>query len=190
MNPGDQAEKMSGHRFAYEHGVVHRDISVGNLLIALKGHDIPPSARSDSQDARGCLIDFDHAKRTRTVEERKVAFDADEACRLTKMSVYQTCSEDWEERVTDEVVHRAVHLVKRRYPNESSPSQITQLATQYIQAALQHRKLSNRAPPSGNVYTPGALGWDRPLLVRSCVSTVRHRLEVHTDLRSSVLLFH
>ncbi|KAI0653800.1 hypothetical protein C8Q70DRAFT_937459 [Cubamyces menziesii] len=65
--------------------------------------------------------------------------------------------EDWEERVTDEVVHRAVHLVKRRYPTESSPSQITQLATQYIQAALEYHKLSNRAPPSGNVYTPESL---------------------------------
>ncbi|KAJ8487185.1 hypothetical protein ONZ51_g4349 [Trametes cubensis] len=123
---------VRGHRFAYKHGVVHRDISPANLLIALTGDDITPSSRSDPYDVRGCLIDFDHAKRTRTVEERKVAFDADEARRLTKMSVYHTCSEDWEERVTDEVVHRAVHLVKRRYPNESSPSKITQLATQSV----------------------------------------------------------
>ncbi|KAH9885619.1 hypothetical protein C8Q73DRAFT_659679 [Cubamyces lactineus] len=156
---------VRGHRFAYEHGVVHRDISAGNLLIALRGHDISPSAHSGPQDVRGCLIDFDHAKRTRTVEERKITYDADEIRRLTNMKLYHDYTEEWAEQVTDEVVSRAVHLVKHHYPKESRPNKITQDAVWYIEAALEYYKLSGRAPPPGNVYTPEALGWDGPLLL-------------------------
>ncbi|KAH9885620.1 hypothetical protein C8Q73DRAFT_300552 [Cubamyces lactineus] len=155
---------VRGHRFAYEHGVVHRDISAGNLLIALRGHDIPPSAHSEPQDVRGCLIDFDHAKRTRTVEERTIQYVVEDVRQLIDMDVFRVNTKELAEQVTDEVVSRAVHLVKHHYPNESRPYMITIDAVWYIEAALEYYKLSGRAPPPGNVYTPEALGWDGPLL--------------------------
>ncbi|KAI0329138.1 hypothetical protein GY45DRAFT_1337665 [Cubamyces sp. BRFM 1775] len=159
---GVQAERTTGHRFAYEHGVVHRDVSPANLLIVLDNHQF--ASPSDSRVVRGCLIDFDHAKRTRTVEERKVAFDADEARRLTGADVRRTYSGGWGGQVTDEVVHRAVHLVKQRMPYISDAAKITRFAVEYIEAALERYKDSGQPPPPDNLYTPKALGWDGPLL--------------------------
>ncbi|KAI0329144.1 hypothetical protein GY45DRAFT_1418167 [Cubamyces sp. BRFM 1775] len=155
---------IRGHRFAYKHGVVHRDISPANLLIALTGDDIPPSSRFDPYDVRGCLIDFDHAKRTQTVEERKVAFDADEVHRLTDLEGYRFFTRKDTDMVTDEVVHRAVHLIKRREPYISDAADITMHARFYIKAALERYKDSGRRPPPNNLYTPEALRWNVPLL--------------------------
>lgn len=41
----------SGHRYSYEKGVLHRDISVGNILITGKSE----------HGRRGALIDYDNA---------------------------------------------------------------------------------------------------------------------------------
>ncbi|KAH9891353.1 hypothetical protein C8Q73DRAFT_782828 [Cubamyces lactineus] len=179
---------VRGHRFAYKHGVVHRDISAGNLLIALKGREISPSAHSEPQDVRGCLIDFDHAKRTRTVEERTVQYVVEDVRQLIDMDVFRVVSSRWAEHVTDEVALRAVHLVKHRYPNESSPGEITIRATIYIRAGLEYYKLSGRAPPPGNVYTPEALGWDGPLLLPP-EPIRRHVPERRGEVRSGTLPF-
>ena len=48
------ADYLQGYRTAYEKGVIHRDMSVGNILI----NGLP----QDTQGNRGFIIDLDHAK--------------------------------------------------------------------------------------------------------------------------------
>ncbi|KAG5636006.1 hypothetical protein H0H81_009386 [Sphagnurus paluster] len=47
---------LHDHHRAHEKGVIHRDVSIGNLMIFLRNAD-------DFKDTFGRLIDFDHAKR-------------------------------------------------------------------------------------------------------------------------------
>lgn len=47
---------LPGHRHLWLDGVLHRDISVGNVLI------VPVESKPGK--TRGCLTDFDHAKQT------------------------------------------------------------------------------------------------------------------------------
>ena len=47
------ADYLQGYRTAYEKGVIHRDMSVGNILI----NRLP----QDTKGNRGFIIDFDHA---------------------------------------------------------------------------------------------------------------------------------
>jgi serine/threonine protein kinase len=44
----------SAHRFLYYRGILHRDVSLGNILICPNGADVEMTT--------GCLIDLDHAK--------------------------------------------------------------------------------------------------------------------------------
>src|SRR5260221_3762399 len=47
-----------GHKYHYERGVLHRDISPGNILIKWQ-----PGSKADEPSGSGCLIDLDHAKK-------------------------------------------------------------------------------------------------------------------------------
>lgn len=46
----------SAHRYLYYKGILHRDISIGNILISPDG--------INAEKTSGCLIDLDYAKKT------------------------------------------------------------------------------------------------------------------------------
>ncbi|KAI0659181.1 hypothetical protein C8Q70DRAFT_1054025 [Cubamyces menziesii] len=96
------------------------------------------------------------------MEERIIKYDPNEARQLTNMAVYRAVFKDWTDQVTEEVVYRAVHLVKQRYRDR--PGITRSASTYYIAAALDCYDKSERAPPPNNVYTPESFGWDAPLL--------------------------
>ena len=50
--------RFIGHKYLYERGVLHRDISPGNILIKWR-----PGCDVDQPSTSGCLIDLDHAKK-------------------------------------------------------------------------------------------------------------------------------
>jgi len=53
-----------GHKYLYERGVLHRDISPGNILIKWR-----PGSEGDEGSGSGCLIDLDHAKKGKPSSE-------------------------------------------------------------------------------------------------------------------------
>jgi len=53
-----------GHKYLYERGVLHRDISPGNILIKWQ-----PGYEGDEPSVSGCLIDLDHAKKGKPFSE-------------------------------------------------------------------------------------------------------------------------
>lgn len=56
-----QLTKLLGHRNAYNGGVLHRDISGGNILIKIRRAS---GGEADAKaNQRGVLIDFDNATR-------------------------------------------------------------------------------------------------------------------------------
>ena len=54
-----------GHKYLYERGVLHRDISPGNILIKWR-----PGSKADEPSVSGCLIDLDHAKKAKLAQNR------------------------------------------------------------------------------------------------------------------------
>ena len=53
-----------GHKYLYENGVLHRDISPGNILIKWR-----PGSEAGQHGTSGCLIDLDHAKKGKPSEQ-------------------------------------------------------------------------------------------------------------------------
>ena len=53
-----------GHKYLYESGVLHRDISPGNILIKWQ-----PDSGTGQHGTSGCLIDLDHAKKGKPSEQ-------------------------------------------------------------------------------------------------------------------------
>ena len=53
-----------GHKYLYENGVLHRDISPGNILIKWR-----LESEADQPGTSGCLIDLDHAKKGKPSEQ-------------------------------------------------------------------------------------------------------------------------
>jgi len=53
-----------GHKYLYERGVLHRDISPSNILIKWR-----PGSEADEPSVSGCLIDLDHAKKGKPSSE-------------------------------------------------------------------------------------------------------------------------
>lgn len=160
-----QAELLEGHRFAYVHGVLHRDISAGNLLIAPMGSGA--SSQPHFQGIRGCLIDFGHAKRIQIVSERKISFKEIDTPLLPMY-----LEAEWRPRpgqVSEAVVQRALHCFKlRNREPRLAPLYYIGHIVSYIHAAWHYHKSSGLTPPVGNVYTPEDFGWNTALLVCYC----------------------
>ncbi|EIW57776.1 uncharacterized protein TRAVEDRAFT_48806 [Trametes versicolor FP-101664 SS1] len=164
---------VRGHRFAYVHGVLHRDVSAANLLIAPADSGTGPQPHS--QGVRGCLIDFGHAKRIQTVAERKISF---EEIDTPLLPMYLQAWESPPGQVSEAVVQRAHHLIRLRYERSNPPEHPTLIGTkpsvppayymmnvvQYIHAAFRYHKSSGLTPPADDVYTPEDLGWNTALL--------------------------
>jgi serine/threonine protein kinase len=64
---------FKGHKYLYERGVLHRDISPGNILIKWR-----PGSEADQPSTSGCLIDLDHGKRGTPYSTQAQAPPADE----------------------------------------------------------------------------------------------------------------
>ncbi|OSD08224.1 hypothetical protein PYCCODRAFT_1462501 [Trametes coccinea BRFM310] len=149
---------VRGHRFAYVNGYVQRDVSAGNLLIALLRR--AGSMQSQSPSVRGCLIDFDHAKEVQPVSKRKLELqplDVSEPYTMFRKSMPELA-----ERITEDVYERAFQLVNLRDP-DLTVLQLTATTAQYIRAAMYYCEMSGRTIPNG-VYTPEHLGWNVDLL--------------------------
>ncbi|KAF9479397.1 hypothetical protein BDN70DRAFT_993527 [Pholiota conissans] len=52
-------DAIEGHKYLYERGILHRDISPGNIIIVKRK---PAPGKADDESYGGCLIDLDHAQ--------------------------------------------------------------------------------------------------------------------------------
>ncbi|OSD08234.1 hypothetical protein PYCCODRAFT_1357249 [Trametes coccinea BRFM310] len=149
---------VRGHRFAYIHGYVQRDVSAGNLLIAMLRRD--SFTQTQSPGIRGCLIDFDHAKEVQPVENRKAELPPCE-----ELDLYTSFRQDNRElvkHITREVIKRALQVIKFKAP-EADDDELRFNAKKYIKAALHYYEISGRTIPT-DAYTPEQLGWNVDLL--------------------------
>jgi serine/threonine protein kinase len=138
----DQAwlTRFIGHRYLYERGVLHRDISPGNILIKWQ-----PGSEADQSSTSGCLIDLDHAKRGKPPSEQVTAQPVDDD--LNDL-VLLWCSK---KGVKTDVARQALVF----FPVGDDDDAIALLA--YLKAALAHT-LRFR-PLNGQLCTPQHLGW-------------------------------
>lgn len=128
-----------GHQCLYKKGVLHRDISPGNILIKWQ-----PGIEADQPSTSGCLIDLDHAKKgkpsSKQVTARSVDDDLDDLVRLW-------CSK---KRVEMDVARLSLEFFPMNQ-NNALP------ALTYLNAALE-RALTFR-PLNQQPCTPQHLRW-------------------------------
>jgi len=63
-----------GHKYLYEGGVLHQDISPGNILMKWQ-----PGSQAGQSSTSGRLIDLDHAKRGKSSSEQEIAQPVDDS---------------------------------------------------------------------------------------------------------------
>ena len=135
-----------GHKYLYERGVLHRDISPGNILIKWR-----PGSEPGQPSTSGCLIDLDHAKRGKPSIEMS-AQSVDDVLVVDEV-VLLWCSM---KNVETEVARQASLF----FPSDSVGLTIT-----YLKAALEHA--SEFRPFTEQLCTPQYLGWNSVRLHRS-----------------------
>lgn len=136
-----------GHKYLYERGVLHRDISPGNVLIQWR-----PGSEANRTSTSGCLIDLDHAKKGKTSSEGVTASSVDDD--LDDL-VLLWCSK---KSVETDVARRAFEFFLKT-PNNIGPT------LTYVGAALEHAL--NFRSFNGQLCTLQHLGWKpvwQPLL--------------------------
>ena len=127
-----------GHKYLYERGVLHRDISPGNILIKWR-----PGSEADQPSTSGCLIDLDHAKKGKPSEQvaaQSVNDDLDEL-------VHLWCSK---KRVGMDVGRQALRFFPVKNDNPG-PTMVYLNAT--LEHALKFRSLTKQ------LCTPQHLRW-------------------------------
>ena len=98
---------ISGHRHLYYKGILHRDISSGNILICPNGVDVEKTS--------GCLIDLDYAKQTNNFIDPKPFTDSthqDQRSKRTRQSVSFLVEEFHSAGVDDEAISALLSLFK------------------------------------------------------------------------------
>ena len=144
-----------GHKYLYERGVLHRDISPGNILIKWR-----PGFRADQSSTSGCLIDLDHAKRGKPSSESTAEPVDDNLNDLVQL----WCSM---KGVEPELAHQALVF----FPVGSGGG--AGLTIMYLEAALAH---TLRFRPLNGQICMSHLGWQlvRPHCILLCISDYRH----------------
>ena len=129
-----------GHKYLYERGVLHRDISPGNILIKWR----PDSEPSVS----GCLIDLDHAKKGNPSSEMSNRFvdDVPAVDIALNKHVLLWCSDN---KVDTEVARLGSAFF--------SVNKKTGPALTYLDAVLEHA--SEYRPFTEQLCTPQHLRW-------------------------------
>ncbi|KDR74425.1 hypothetical protein GALMADRAFT_584049 [Galerina marginata CBS 339.88] len=170
-------DAIKGHKHLYENGVLHRDISPGNIIIGWHpGHEITDA------DSRGCLIDLDHAK-----EGQKQVVD------VILPSAKEVINSDYGDNSdggnSPEILHQTMVLFVGRNVRNSAlrreikdaelfhpehlPATIYEqarlimsqgAASAYVKAALLHALKFRHLVP-GNTCSEDVLGWHQ---VRPC----------------------
>jgi len=142
----DEAGELTtfvGHKYLYERGVLHQDISPGNILIKWQ-----PGYEGDEPSVSGCLIDLDHAKKGKPSLEMSSRFvdDVPAVDIALNKHVCLWCSDN---KVDTEVAHRASAF----FP----VNQKVIPALIYLEAVLKHA--STFRPTSQPLVTPQHLRW-------------------------------
>ena len=122
-----------GHRYLYANGVLHRDISPGNIII-----EWCPDSDLDKPSTCGRLIDLDHAKQGMSCSEQKSIYPVAES--LDPL-VDHWCSMN---KVNKEVARQASHFFDKAIP-----------AMAYMEAAMS----GVRPLLSDQICTSDHLGW-------------------------------
>jgi serine/threonine protein kinase len=130
-----------GHKYLYERGVIHRDISPGNILIKWQ-----PGSETDQPSTSGCLIDLDHAKKGKVTQiEVKNPVPDKMSVRMQNL-IYA----DTEVKVEKEVARLLLEFF--------SKNQTLGPALTYFHAAFEHA--SKFRPFTEQLCTPQHLGWN------------------------------
>ncbi|KAI0370607.1 hypothetical protein BV20DRAFT_286509 [Pilatotrama ljubarskyi] len=151
------------------HGV--RDMGSFNEISALQivpKHD-KASLHAPSQDIRGCLIDFDHAKRIRPVSERRIPFQEIDTAFLPPSGNHPLSQL---KEVDEATVQRAAHytMLRMKVKDPKDLADYGFIIKRYIGAALQYHNEYGLALPEGSLHTPEVLGWNTALLTPPLVS--------------------
>jgi len=149
-----------GHKYLYENGILHRDISAGNILIKWW-----PGSEAGQPGTSGCLIDLDHAKRGKPSSEQVAAQRVENKLHYL---VDVWCSE---KRIDMGVAREASVF----FPvTDDDDDDNTGSIINYLKAALAH--ISRFRPLNGQLCTSQHLGWKpvRGHCILLCGSDYRH----------------
>ncbi|KAL1707693.1 hypothetical protein EV121DRAFT_277882 [Schizophyllum commune] len=147
---------VRGHQFAYNNGVLQRDVSPANLLITLLRTS--DGSTTQPKDPECCLIDFDHASRIPNISNRIIP-----PPEPTVEPLYPSMARELG-NITEALAQRAYHFIRFRAPEARSPKS---MGVVYISAALDYNEKWNGPLPSNVSIEPGMFGWDDvPLLHR------------------------
>ena len=147
-----------GHKYLYENGVLHRDISPGNILIKWQ-----PSCQVGQPGTSGCLIDLDHAKKGKPYSEQDVAQPVD--ANLNHL-VELWCSDKGIDR---DVARQATAFFPLSGNGDGAGALLA-----YLEAALKH--CLTFKPLDGQSCTLQRLGWQLVCghCILLCGSDYRH----------------
>lgn len=147
-----------GHKYLYESGVLHRDISPGNILIKWQ-----PGSEASQPGTSGCLIDLDHAKKGKPYSEQDIAQPVD--ANLNRL-VELWCSD---KGIDIGIARQATAF----FPLSGNGDGVIALLA-YLEAASKH--CLTFKPLNGQPCTLQRLGWQSVCghCILLCISDYRH----------------